>query len=312
MKPIVTALTLLNTPVDINREAGRQAPVAVDYEVHLRALNTSAFFGSGGDFAFDLVPVQTPHAEQFTVSKAFASPDAPVTDDSGWMMLRDNQGNSVVVFVDSDTTLESLVEGLADYSQLQIAVGVATDTQGARMVVAFDTPSLRAFEDGASSYLPAPSLSTRGTAIFPDGSAAAFPAREFDSVQGYIWPVDTTAVYSSDETGPLYMLSTYSNDFLNAPVDGGEEAWNAFFDLSAPILEDGRWALEPAYGDEDLREAMEYDTLRSWRQRTTTWLVEDADGRWMATEGPITSAIGEFEIEMMDYGLVPPPTIAMD
>jgi len=311
MKPIITAITLLNTPVDVNRDAGRSAPVAVDYEVHLRALNTSAFFGAGGEFRFDLIPVQTPDSEQFAISKAFQNIDAPVTVDPGWMVLRDNTGNSAMIFVDSDTTLQSLAEGLANQSELEIAVGIASDTRGYRLVVAFDQPSLAAFDDGVSVFLPAPSLSTTATAVFPDASAIAFPAKTFDAVQGNLWPVDMAAAISSDRAGPLSMSSDMVTDFVNSAVSVGDESWGAFLDLSAPILLDGRWTLEPASGDEDLRQEMEYDTIRSWRQRGVVFMAEDYDGDWRTIDTSLSQVSAELGIDPMDYGIIPPPSIDM-
>ncbi len=311
MKPIITAITLLNAPVDFNRDAGRTAPVAVDYEVHLRAINTTAFFGAGGEFNFDLIPVQTPDAEQFVISKAFRNIDAPVTAEPGWMMLRDGVGNSAVIFVDADTTLQSLCEALADQSDLDIAVGIASDTRGYRLVVAFDAASLSAFEDGESTFLPAPSLSTRAAAVFPSASAVAFPAKTFEAVQGHVWPVDIAAAVSSDRYGPLRMTSDMVADFSSSDVPMDDTVWDAFLDLSAPIFVDGRWLLEPAIGDEDLRQEMNYDTLRSWRQRGVVFMAENYDGEWMAIDTDLSQVSSELGIDPLDYGLIPPVAIDM-
>ena len=313
MKPIIAALTLINTPVEFNLERGPQVPVAKDYDTHLRALNTNAFFGSGGDFAFDLVPVQTPDEEQFAISQAYPNIESPVTTDGGWMLLRDNVGNAAVVLVDGDTTLQELTEGLRDFSQLEIAVGLASDTMGSRLVVAFDQKSVEAFADGSSTYLPAPSLSTRALAVFPERGTAVFPAKEFDAIQGGIWPVDNAAAVSSDGAGPLHMAGRMGTEFSTTSIDADAHAWYPFLELAPPIYVDGGWTLEPAYGDERLREQMQYDHLKAWRQGRSVWMAQNDEGEWMSAEGNITQAIDELGIEIGDFGIgAVPTTIHMD
>lgn len=309
MKSIIAAITISHAPVDFKTAMG-QTPTAVDYDVHLRALNASAFVGSGGELTFDLVPVQTPDYQQFAISQAYPNADTPITTDAGWMMLRDNAGNSAIVLVDGTTTLSSLAEGINKHGSLEVAVGIATDTMGARLVVAFDSFSLGAFEDGESTYLPAPSVSTSATAVFPERAAAVFPSKEFDALQGRVWPLDIAAAVSSDGAGPLRMTGPMKAEFTESSINGGEELWDLFNMLSAPIYVDGSWTLEPTYIGDGERDEMQYDYIKAWRQANAVWMVQEGDA-WVASGGSIEQAQMELGFEMEDYGFVPPPSIEL-
>ena len=175
-----------------------------DRSAMVRAFHSEAMVVTGGNFAFDMVPVQADGRRAFVMSDAFEDPDAPMGAGNGWLFVRDAAGNGTMVLVTNKTSLSDLETALDGAPDIEAEFAIAYDEYGAHLVGVLDSHGQSAFERNVVQYRPAPSMVTESQAMFPSRPIMALPKRSFD-VDISMWEIDTDTQWGSSAGDGLRM-----------------------------------------------------------------------------------------------------------
>lgn len=302
MKTAFVVASLLGTPIVPDVERTREGPM-VDDAAMVRAFHAHALVATGGDFALDLVPVQTQGPAAFLMSDAFPSADAPMDAGEGWLLFRDGVGNTAILMVDAETTLRDLEVGLDGAANLEAEFAIAFDGGGAHLVGVLDDAGQEVFRQEYVEYRPAPSLVTDAMAVFPAQRGVAFPERTF-SEDGEHWPIDPAAQWSSAPHDGLWMLEADRNELLNAALPSSE-GWEPFVRLVRPEYGPDGWVLPPVRDTSSALASMTADFGRAWGDQDVEWYSQDSSHQWFYAGETLDNIEDTLKRKLEDYGITP-------
>jgi hypothetical protein len=250
----------------------------------VRAFHANAFVAVGGDLDIELAPVQASQKRAFLMSDAFEAPDAPMNAGSGWLFIRDAEGNGVTVLVDEQTTLWDIEEALEGSTTLQAEFAVAWDHEGAHLVGVFDQQGQAAFTDSTVAYRPAPSLTTDSAAMFTAQGDLAWPTRSFSNGNSG-WSIDEGAVWGTMQGTGLQLDEADRADILAATLPEAR-GWNAFLSLSKPMRTPTGWTMPANDMAGAALDNARYDRGYAWLQRDNeVRYLDAATGTWQSHYG---------------------------
>ena len=201
-----------------------------DRSAMVRAFHSEAMVVTGGNFAFDMVPVQADGRRAFVMSDAFEDPDAPMGAGNGWLFVRDAAGNGTMVLVTNKTSLSDLETALDGAPDIEAEFAIAYDEYGAHLVGVLDSHGQSAFERNVVQYRPAPRWSPslrRCSLLVP-----SWPSQAQLDVDISMWEIDTDTQWGSSAGDGLRMQDaqrkgsfppTFPTQTAGAPLDGHAE-----------------------------------------------------------------------------------------
>jgi len=303
MKTAIIAAGIIGSPLQ-PRDPPQRDLGQIDTSTLIRVFHSDAFVASGGSLDIDMVPVQDGQRNggAFLMTDAFPSADAPMDAGIGWFLFRDASGNATAVFVDAETSLRDLEEGLEGDGNLDAEFGIAFDAAGAHLVGVLDHKGQALFEQERVDYLPAPSLATTADSVFLVRGGVVWPERGFaDDPQS--WPIDGDAQWSSAPSDGLWMAESDRIDIIEGAL-GEPQGWSPFIQLSEPVYGEDGWVLPPSFETSRALDTLTFDRGRFWGQRDVNWRYLDEMGEWQTAIGSVEAAAEAMAVDLAVYGII--------
>lgn len=272
-----------------------------DRSAMVRAFHSEAMVVTGGNFAFDMVPVQADGRRAFLMSDAFEDPDVAMGAGNGWLMVRDAAGNGTMVLVTNKTSLSDLEIALDGAPNIEAEFAIAYDEYGAHLVGVLDRHGQSAFERNVVQYRPAPSMVTESKAIFPNRPIVALPKRSFD-VDPTTWSLDTDAQWGSSDGDGLRLDEYQRKEILSADLPDAD-GWRKFLSLGQPEQDENGWYLAEDGDTTQAVKSVGADMGRAWVQRSFDVQYTDDSGQWRSISGSMMKIESHIAGGLSAYGI---------